>query len=232
LKAQDDFENYVGDRLKRILGPRRLKRLKEKIKTNRAFAIRSSDFALATMSAPVAGSLSSLAAMAIYAEDPNMSPLFIQRRVGQDNEDFEIHKLRTLYADASQREFSGVPGRDDPRITKVGNVLRKTSINELPQLWDVVRGKMSLVGPRPWLRKEFEDLPPELQKRRAKFKPGITSIASLRGNRLTLVERAQLDIEFMKNLSLLGYYITILSTMKNKTSGIIKNSNEATFGKQ
>jgi lipopolysaccharide/colanic/teichoic acid biosynthesis glycosyltransferase len=184
------------------------------------------------MSAPLSSSLSGLAAIAIYAEDSQSSPFFVQKRVGQDNFDFEIHKLRTLYAFASKQEFSGVPVKDDPRVSKVGKVLRKTSIDELPQLWDVARGKMSLVGPRPWLRQEFEQLPLELQAKRAKFKPGITSIASLRGNRLTILERAQLDIEFMENMSLLGYYITILSTMKNKAAIFGKNSDLATYGKK
>lgn len=240
LKAQDEFENYVADKIKNKIGLKRLNRLKEKIRSNRGMAIRLSDIAFTTMSAPVTGTISAITAMAIYAEDPHASPFFIQERVGQDkgkppvgdpaDMDFEIHKLRSLYAKASGKDFIGVPGKDDPRISKLGKIARKTSVDELPQLWDVIRGEMSLVGPRPWLRKEFETLPESLQERRSKFKPGITSIASLRGNKLTLIERAQLDVEFMENMSLLGYYITILSTMKNKASCFSKKTDAATYG--
>ena len=80
---------------------------------------------------------------------------------------------------------------------------------------------MSFVGPRPWVQKEIDSLPEDLKLRRLAFKPGLTSIASLRGNGLSLVERAQLDIMFMERMSLLGYYLMIASTGLNISKSLI-----------
>lgn len=100
----------------------------------------------------------------IYADDPHASPIFSQIRVGRDGKLFKIHKFRSMCKDAEERlsdllgqnEMDGpaFKMKDDPRITKVGRLIRKTCIDELPQLFNVLRGEMSIVGPRPALPRE------------------------------------------------------------------------------
>ena len=106
--------------------------------------------------------------------------LYRQRRVGSDGEDFELLKLRTMVVGAETQGAGYAVNRDDPRITKVGRLLRRTSIDELPQLWNVVRGDMSIIGPRPTLRYQVERYT-ERQRRRLEVKPGITGWAQIHG---------------------------------------------------
>ena len=97
--------------------------------------------------------------------------LYRQRRVGTDGDEFELLKLRTMVVGAEQQGAGYAVDRGDPRITRVGRVLRRLSLDELPQLWNVVRGEMSLVGPRPTLRYQVEQYTPR-QRRRLEVKPG------------------------------------------------------------
>ena len=100
-----------------------------------------------------------IVALVIYIDDPQGSPFFSQLRCGRDGKLFKMHKFRSMYVDAEDRlaeilkdnEMDGPAFKikDDPRITRVGRVIRKTSLDELPQLWNVLKGDMSIVGPRP-----------------------------------------------------------------------------------
>ena len=103
--------------------------------------------------------------------------LYFQVRVGKGNKDFKLFKFRTMYSDAEKKGLLTVGGRD-PRITPVGYYLRKFKLDELPQLFNVLIGDMSLVGPRPEVRKYVEMYTP-LQKQVLNVKPGITDYASL-----------------------------------------------------
>ena len=127
--------------------------------------------------------------------------LFRQTRVGKDGEDFELLKLRSMVVDAERRGAGFAVDRGDARITRVGRVIRRTSIDELPQLWNIVRGDMSVIGPRPTLRYQVERYT-ERQRRRLEVRPGLTGWAQIHG-RATLpwAERIELDVWYVEHRS-------------------------------
>jgi exopolysaccharide biosynthesis polyprenyl glycosylphosphotransferase len=138
--------------------------------------------------------------------------LYAQERVGRNGETFRMYKLRSMCVDAHERKHEhggrnmhGGPIfkiRDDPRVTRVGRVLRRLSIDELPQLWNVLRGEMSLVGPRPPLPEEYEQYGPR-ERRRLLVKPGITCIWQVRGRSdLDFETWVRMDLEYIETWSL------------------------------
>jgi lipopolysaccharide/colanic/teichoic acid biosynthesis glycosyltransferase len=159
----------------------------------------------------VAGPLLAAAAIAIKLEDGG-PVLFRQTRVGKDSVDFELLKLRTMVMDAEQQGAGYAVTAGDSRITRVGRVLRRTSVDELPQLWNVVRGDMSLIGPRPTLRYQVERYT-QRQRRRLEVRPGLTGWAQIHG-RATLPwdERIELDIWYVEHRSLRVDVTIILRT--------------------
>ena len=104
---------------------------------------------------------------------------YLQERLGFNNKPFHIYKFATMLKDSPNMGHDGLTVRNDPRITKVGGILRITKINELPQILNVVKGDMALVGPRPILAKSFKNYTPEVQSLIYKNRPGITGIGSL-----------------------------------------------------
>jgi lipopolysaccharide/colanic/teichoic acid biosynthesis glycosyltransferase len=140
------------------------------------------------------------AALAIKLEDGGPA-LYRQTRVGLDGEDFELLKLRTMEVGAESKGAGLAVDRGDPRITRVGRVLRKLSLDELPQLWNIVRGDMSVIGPRPTLRYQVEQYD-ERQRRRLEVRPGLTGWAQVHG-RATLpwAERIELDVWYVDHRS-------------------------------
>jgi lipopolysaccharide/colanic/teichoic acid biosynthesis glycosyltransferase len=148
------------------------------------------------LSSPVLG----LAALAVKLADGG-PVLYRQTRVGKDGADFELLKLRTMVVGAETQGAGFAVDRGDPRITPVGRVLRRLSLDELPQLWNVVRGDMSVIGPRPTLRYQVERYTPR-QRRRLEVKPGITGWAQVHG-RATLpwAERIELDVWYAEHRS-------------------------------
>ena len=116
---------------------------------------RALDITAAVLGLTVASPLLAAGAIAIKLEDGG-PVLFHQVRVGKDGTDFELLKLRTMIEGAERKGAGYAVERGDARITRVGRILRKTSIDELPQLWNVLRGEMSLIGPRPTLRYQVE----------------------------------------------------------------------------
>jgi lipopolysaccharide/colanic/teichoic acid biosynthesis glycosyltransferase len=137
-----------------------------------------------------------LAAVAVKLEDGG-PVLYRQTRVGKDGVDFELLKLRTMVVGAERQGAGFAVERGDARITRVGRLLRRLSIDELPQLWNVVRGDMSVIGPRPTLRYQVEQYD-ERQRRRLEVKPGITGWAQIHG-RATLpwADRIELDVWYV-----------------------------------
>ena len=127
--------------------------------------------------------------------------LYRQIRVGKDGVDFELLKLRTMIVGAETQGAGVAVDRGDARITPVGRVLRRLSFDELPQLWNVVRGDMSVVGPRPTLRYQVERYTSR-QRLRLAVKPGITGWAQVHG-RATLPwdERIELDVWYVEHRS-------------------------------
>ena len=133
---------------------------------------RSLDASLAGIGLAFASPVLAVAAAAIKLNDGG--PVFYrQRRVGLNGEQFDLLKLRTMEVGAEHKGTGYAVNEGDPRITRVGALLRRLSIDEIPQLWNVVRGDMSLVGPRPTLAYQVERYTPR-QRRRLEVRPGIT----------------------------------------------------------
>jgi lipopolysaccharide/colanic/teichoic acid biosynthesis glycosyltransferase len=161
---------------------------------------RALDVVAAAAGLVVTSPLLAAAAVAIKLEDGG-PVLFNQTRVGKDGVDFELLKLRTMVVDAERQGAGYAVDKGDSRITRVGRILRKTSVDELPQLWNVVRGEMSLIGPRPTLRYQVERYT-ERQRKRLDVRPGLTGWAQIHG-RATLPweERIELDVWYVEHRS-------------------------------
>lgn len=143
------------------------------------------------------------AAIALLIKLDSRGPVFFrQQRAGKDGRLFVIWKFRTMVHGAANRGLGARTSSDDDRITRVGRWLRRTSLDELPQIINVLKGDMSLVGPRPTLPHQVERYT-EHQRRRLETRPGITSWASVKGrNRLPWSERIELDIWYVDHVSL------------------------------
>jgi len=123
-------------------------------------------------------------------------------RVGQHERPFQQWKFRSMLQDAEARGLWWTSG-DDPRITRIGRFLRRTSLDELPQLWNVIRGEMSLVGPRPASFPQLDQYTDEQRRIRASVRPGITGMHQARGRSANSVERAiALDLEYVQTRKL------------------------------
>jgi lipopolysaccharide/colanic/teichoic acid biosynthesis glycosyltransferase len=159
---------------------------------------RALDVAIAGTALAVTSPLLAAAALAVKLEDGG-PVLYRQTRVGKDGADFELHKLRTMVVGAEKLGAGYAVDRGDARITRAGRLLRRLSLDELPQLWNVVRGEMSIIGPRPTLRYQVEQYD-ERQRRRLDVKPGITGWAQIHG-RATLpwADRIELDVWYVEH---------------------------------
>ena len=163
--------------------------------------IRPLDIAGAALGLVAASPLLALAALAIKLDDGG-PVLYRQRRIGHKGREFDLLKLRTMVVGAESQGAGWAVNKGDPRITPAGRVLRRLSIDELPQLWNVLRGEMSIIGPRPTLAYQVEQYTPH-QRRRLEVKPGLTGWAQVHGRaRLPWAERIELDIWYVKHRSL------------------------------
>jgi lipopolysaccharide/colanic/teichoic acid biosynthesis glycosyltransferase len=162
---------------------------------------RALDLIIGVLGTVVSAPLVLTLAVLIRLESPG-DPLYTQVRVGRDGRPFSIFKLRTMVAGA---EFQGAGlaiSDGDSRITRLGAILRRTSLDELPNLWNVVRGEMSIVGPRPTLQHQV-DAYTDRQRGRLSVKPGITGWAQVNGRAsLPWPERIELDLWYVENRSL------------------------------
>jgi lipopolysaccharide/colanic/teichoic acid biosynthesis glycosyltransferase len=162
---------------------------------NRALDVATAGIGLVLVSPVLAA-----AAAAIKLEDGG-PVLYRQRRVGLEGTEFELLKLRTMELDAERKGARLAVNAGDPRITRVGRILRRLSIDELPQLWNVMRGDMSLIGPRPTLAYQVERYTSR-QRRRLDVKPGITGWAQVNGRaRLPWDDRIELDVWYVEHRS-------------------------------
>ncbi|MFC3342915.1 sugar transferase [Paenibacillus abyssi] len=165
-----------------------------------------------------------LVALLIKLEDPKGPVFFYQTRVGKNERVFKMYKFRSMVSNAEElleklldkNEISGAmfKMKEDPRITKVGKFIRKTSIDELPQLWNVIRGDMSLVGPRPPLPREVDEYS-SYDKLRLTVTPGCTGLWQVSGrNELSFREMVELDLKYIEQRGLLFDTKIIFKTIK------------------
>ena len=170
--------------------------------------------------------------IAIWIKFSSKGSLFyIQKRVGKDFKEFDLYKFRSMVIDADKKGPSVTSG-DDPRITKVGAIIRRTKIDELPQLLNVLKGDMSLVGPRPLLV-EYLPLYSEKQSRRHEVRPGITGWAQVNGrNAISWDEKFDLDVWYVDNQSIwLDIKILWMTVKKVIARDGISQSNHVTMDK-
>jgi lipopolysaccharide/colanic/teichoic acid biosynthesis glycosyltransferase len=161
---------------------------------------RAADVVGGTIGLVLASPVLAAAAVAIKLEDGGPI-LYRQRRVGYQGRDFDLLKLRTMVVGAERQGAGFAVNRGDPRITRTGRLLRRLSLDELPQLWNVVRGDMSLIGPRPTLRYQVDEYTPR-QRRRLDVKPGLTGWAQVHGRtKLPWDERIELDVWYVEHRS-------------------------------
>jgi lipopolysaccharide/colanic/teichoic acid biosynthesis glycosyltransferase len=162
---------------------------------------RALDLVLAGAAMVPAAPLMALAAVAIRLESPG-HPIYRQRRVGLRGHEFDVVKLRTMVTGAEQIGAGLAVDEGDTRITRVGAILRRTSLDELPNLLNILRGEMSIVGPRPTLKVQVDQYT-DRQRRRLEARPGLTGWAQVNGRAsLPWPERIELDIWYLEHATL------------------------------
>jgi len=163
---------------------------------------RATDIVVSSAALALASPLLAAAMIAIRLESAG-PVIFRQRRSGLRGHPFDVLKLRTMVQGAEHIGAGLAINEDDPRITRTGELLRRTSLDELPNLWNVLRGEMSLIGPRPTLPVQVAQYTPR-QRRRLEIKPGITGWAQVNGRAsLPWPERIELDLYYIEHRSLL-----------------------------
>lgn len=179
------------------------------------------DIALILLSVPVI--LPVLLGLALAVRLSSAGPiLFFQTRIGRDGKPFRMVKFRSMYPDAearraallAQSDRAGLcyKHKDDPRVTPIGRILRRSSLDELPQLWNVLRGDMSLVGPRPALPEEVALYSPAARERLAGL-PGLTGLWQVSGRAdISFDEMVAMDVCYLRSASLLGDLVLICRT--------------------
>ena len=164
-----------------------------------------------------------LVALIVMIDSPGAGPIFAQTRIGRDGKPFTFYKFRSMKPNAEEElesllQFNEMEGptfkiKNDPRITRVGRIIRKTSIDELPQLWNVIRGEMSIVGPRPGLPREVEKYD-DRARQRLLITPGLTCYWQIQPNRndLSFEEWVDLDVKYIRERSFLTDWKIIFAT--------------------
>ena len=201
---------------------------KENLRNHRAYWIgrRAQDIILSSLALVVLSPVMLVTALAIVIDDPGAGPIFTQTRIGRNGKPFRFYKFRSMYPDAearleellAQNEMNGpvFKMKEDPRITRVGKVIRKSGLDELPQLWNILKGELSIVGPRPerdCFYKEFETYIHGFSNR-LKVKPGLTGLAQVNGGYdLKPEEKIVFDMEYIRERSVLMDLGIILKTV-------------------
>lgn len=184
---------------------------------------RAQDVVLSVLALAVLWPLMLLVALIIVIDSPGASPIFAQKRVGRDGKEFTFYKFRSMCPDAEAKlekllQYNEMSGpafkmKEDPRITRVGKFLRRSSIDELPQFWNVLKGDMSLVGPRPGLPREVEQYD-DYTRQRLMVTPGLTCYWQIqpRRNELGFGRWVELDVQYIRDRSFTTDWKIILAT--------------------
>lgn len=136
--------------------------------------------------------------------------IFSQKRPGKHEKIFTLYKFRTM---TDQRDVDGKLLHDNVRLTRFGKMLRSTSLDELPELWNIIKGDMSIVGPRPLLV-EYMPLYNEVQRHRHDIRPGLTGLAQINGrNAISWEEKFELDVRYVNTFNLFGDIIIVFKTL-------------------
>lgn len=182
------------------------------------------DFLAALFAVIVLSPILIIVALAIFIDDPKGSPIFKQIRVGRNGKEFKMYKFRSMVVDAeeilktlqdkNEKDGPVFKMKNDPRITRVGHFIRKTSIDELPQLFNIIKGDMAIVGPRPALAKEVAVYTEE-HKQRLLVRPGLTCIWQTQPHRdaISFDDWMKMDIDYIGRRSLLLDFKLILKTV-------------------
>lgn len=191
---------------------------------------RFQDVVLSALALLVLSPLLLVIAMAIVIDDPKGGPIFCQERVGKNGRRFRMYKFRSMCIDAEERlkelaqynEMDGVAFKikEDPRITKIGRFLRKTSLDELPQLVNILRGDMTIVGPRPALPREVAQYG-WYERQRLRVTPGLTCYWQVQPNRydMSMNEWMALDIKYIRERNWWLDWWLIFQTVKTVLHG-------------
>ena len=186
---------------------------------------RAQDIVLSLLALVVLFPFMLLVALAILIDNPKAGPVFCQKRVGKDGKVFRMFKFRTMVPDAEAQLVQLLPRnqmdgpafklRDDPRITRVGRFLRRTSIDELPQLLNILKGDMSIVGPRPSVEREVAQYD-EYQRQRLLVTPGLTCFWQIQPNRnsRSFDEWVELDLRYIRERSFVTDWKIIFGTVR------------------
>lgn len=164
-----------------------------------------------------------IVATMVKIEDPKGSIFFSQRRIGKNGSEFNMYKFRSMVTDAEEKlqellKFNETSGamfkmKNDPRVTKIGKFLRRTSIDELPQLWNVLKGDMSLVGPRPPIPREVAEYS-DFHKQRLLVTPGCTGLWQISGrSNLGFEQMVELDLLYIEKRSIKMDFTIIFKTI-------------------
>lgn len=152
---------------------------------------------------------------------------FRQERTGKGGKVFTLYKFRSMAKDNDAYDF-----KTEDRITRIGRILRKTSLDELGQLINIIRGDMSFIGPRPWMTDYYENMT-EKQRHRCDVMPGITGLAQASGrNNLSIFDKIDLDLKYVNNLSFKMDVYVFLKTVKCVLTGEGFSSSKSTIGEE
>ena len=205
---------------------------KEQLHSKRGYWVlrRGQDIFFSAAALLVLWPLMLLVALIVYLDDPHGSPIFAQERCGRDAKPFKMYKFRSMYVDAEARlndllkdnEMDGPAFKikDDPRITRVGHFIRKTSLDELPQLWNILKGDMTIIGPRPPLPREVAQYTP-YQMHRLDVKTGLSCYHEVYGRSDTtdFDEWVEADLKYIRERGMLTDLKIIFLTAKVVLTG-------------
>lgn len=206
------YNDYSIDSPSRVFLPRNAK--------SYLYLKRGFDLAAATAGLIIAAPIISVFSILIVLETPG-SPFYIQQRVGKDGKYFNLIKLRSMRKDAEKRGAQWAEAHD-PRVTKVGAVIRRTRIDELPQLLSVIKGDMSIIGPRPERPMFTAQFNREIRgfANRLVVKPGLTGLAQVNGGYdISPREKLKYDLTYIRNLSPVLEFKILLKTIEVLLTG-------------